>query len=491
MMWVKCEEILLAHALWTTERANMFFLLQHRKGRGKGRGLAGLLVGTMDAVLDSRSCKYRIIHQTENSELSWACAESDSTAEIEEHWRWLENNMISVLGDFESEDEVTDYVKCKIESLRTESVHEDGDVNDEEEEEAKRFKGAIAKFHKLFNLPPEEKLVNYYSCSYVKRRVPRQGWLYLSINHMCFYSFLLGKESKIITRWVDVMQLDIESNILFPNGIHVGTREADHYFTMFVSKEDAYKLMQQLTNMAMHQLIVEEGFEEDKTLPPARNKRKKKIPSLKRDLDARARSEAYRTLFRLPIAERLDGDTICCLWLPFKKTHTSGRLYVSKNYVCFDSKDQDDVQLVIPLRMVTCVEKTGNKENEINNALLISTSARSNFLFTDLYDQNSMLLKLADMLGQQQDYRLRSIGKSLTQITTSVDENSADISCDNSQGASLHPLHLPRLLNIRIQEVASLPWSCLLRFMSTSALNLPMICHQKMLPEKAVENNIC
>jgi len=64
------------------------------------------------------------------------------------------------------------------------------------------------------------------------------------------------------------------------------------------------------------------------------------------------------------------------------------------------------VQLVIPLRMVTCVEKTGNKENEINNALLISTSARSNFLFTDLYDQNSMLLKLADMLGQQQDYRL-------------------------------------------------------------------------------------
>jgi len=31
---------------------------------------------------------------------------------------------------------------------------------DEEEEEAKRFKGAIAKFHKLFNLPPEEKLVN-------------------------------------------------------------------------------------------------------------------------------------------------------------------------------------------------------------------------------------------------------------------------------------------------------------------------------------------
>ncbi|XP_067937968.1 TBC1 domain family member 9-like [Watersipora subatra] len=418
-MWLKCEEILLANALWTTERANMFFILQHRKGRGKGRGLTGLLVGTMDAVLDSRSCRYRIIHTTESAELSWAIAESDSKSEIEDHWTWLENNLVSVLGDFESEDEVTDYVKCKIESLRAESIHAD-DV-EVDEEETKNFKGAVAKFHRLFKLPLEEKLVNYYSCSYIKHKVPRQGWLYLSINHMCFYSFLLGKESKIITRWVDVKQLNKDENILFPNGIHVGTREADHYFTMFVSREDAYKLMQQLTDMAMHQLIVEEGFMEDKSLPSTQNS---KVPSLKRDLDARARSEAYQNLFRLPDRERLDGDTRCCLWLPYKKAHTNGLLYVSKNYVCFDSKDQDDVQVVIPLRMVDCVEKTGNKQNEINNALLISTSNKSNFLFTDLFDQDTMLVKLADMLGQQTEHRSKVVIKSLTEDATEGDGNS-------------------------------------------------------------------
>ena len=34
--------------------------------------------------------------------------------------------------------------------------------------------------------------------------VPRQGWMYLSINHLCFYSFLLGREARLVIRWTDV-----------------------------------------------------------------------------------------------------------------------------------------------------------------------------------------------------------------------------------------------------------------------------------------------
>lgn len=63
-----------------------------------------------------------------------------------------------------------------------------------EDDDTDKFKEASAKFRKLFGMPEEEKLVNYYSCSYWKGKVPRQGWLYLSINHLCFYSYLLGKE---------------------------------------------------------------------------------------------------------------------------------------------------------------------------------------------------------------------------------------------------------------------------------------------------------
>ena len=36
-----------------TEQANLYFVLQKRKSH-KGRGLTGLLVGTLDTVLDSR-----------------------------------------------------------------------------------------------------------------------------------------------------------------------------------------------------------------------------------------------------------------------------------------------------------------------------------------------------------------------------------------------------------------------------------------------------
>lgn len=44
-MWVSPEDVLLAGALWITERANPYFILQKRKGHGDGGGgLAGKCV---------------------------------------------------------------------------------------------------------------------------------------------------------------------------------------------------------------------------------------------------------------------------------------------------------------------------------------------------------------------------------------------------------------------------------------------------------------
>lgn len=40
-MWLAPEEVLVANALWVTERANPFFVLQRRRGHGQGGGLTG------------------------------------------------------------------------------------------------------------------------------------------------------------------------------------------------------------------------------------------------------------------------------------------------------------------------------------------------------------------------------------------------------------------------------------------------------------------
>jgi hypothetical protein len=112
--------------------------------------------------------------------------------------------------------------------------------------ESEKFKNATKKFHKLFNVPSDEKLVTClylilqksrlsfllsidYSCSYWRGRVPRQGWLYLSVNYLCFYSYLLGKDITItlkftdITVGVDLMENEKEHFFLFVRLIGTGT----------------------------------------------------------------------------------------------------------------------------------------------------------------------------------------------------------------------------------------------------------------------------
>lgn len=64
----------------------------------------------------------------------------------------------------------------------------------------------------------------------------------------------------------------------------------------------------------------------------------KKPSFLKRDLDARAHSEAYRLMFRLPVTEKLDGSIDCTLMTPYNKKHVNGRVFLSQNYICFESR---------------------------------------------------------------------------------------------------------------------------------------------------------
>ncbi|XP_017882346.1 TBC1 domain family member 9 [Ceratina calcarata] len=395
-MWVKPQEVLLANAFWVTEQATVYFVLQRRKGHGKTKGLTSILVGTLDSVFDTKPAPFRILHQTPSSEVYWEIACSLTHEEILQNWEWLHSNLMDTLTSFDTEEEITEFVCCKIQSIIANSV---SDCQFADEEDPESFKTVSFKFHQLFNIAKEDKLVNYYSCSYWKSRLPRQGWLYLSINHMCFYAYILARETKLTIRWADITELSRTNSLLFPDSIRVVTRDnKEHYFSMFLHKYETYSLMEQLTNIAMKRLIDEKsGFNEDRELLSKLSKNVPKKPSfLKRDLDARAHSEAYRLQFRLPGNEKLDGSIDATLWTPYNKRYVWGKIFLSQNYLCFESRVKGLVSLVIPLREVRITEPA---ENQVDKSILVTT-ARSSFLFAQIHDRDFVVQKISELLAK-------------------------------------------------------------------------------------------
>lgn len=129
--------------------------------------------------------------------------------------------------------------------------------------------------------------------------------------------------------------------MIFPETISVSTKEATYNFSMFSNAADTFSLIERLTNLAMRRLISEDrsgSYKADLDLLLKSTGNLPHKPSfLKRDLDARHQSEIFQSTFRLPVNEKLDGNTKCTLWTPYNKRHVSGKMYLSSNYICFES----------------------------------------------------------------------------------------------------------------------------------------------------------
>ncbi|CAB3361215.1 Hypothetical predicted protein [Cloeon dipterum] len=190
-----------------------------------------------------------------------------------------------------------------------------------------------------------------------------------------------------------------------------------HYFSMFLHKTETFTLMEQLANLAMKQLMDEKsGYNEDKELLKKLSINvPRKDSFLKRDLDARAHSEAYRLKFHLPNSEKLDGTSDATLWTPYNKHHVWGTLYLSQNFVCFDSRVANLVTLVIPLREVNLVEKVESQNIGSDLAMLITNKNASSHLFSNLKDREFVMRKISELLSR--------IKVNLTTSISSADSN--------------------------------------------------------------------
>ncbi|CAH0701934.1 unnamed protein product [Spodoptera exigua] len=401
-MWVKPQEIFLKTALWDSDETTLYFVLQRRKGHGKSKGFSSLLVGTLDSVRDTKPAPYRILHQTPNSEVYYVIATALTEQEIRQDWQWLFDNVCPTLHSFDTEEEVTEFVCCKINSI----LATEQEIFTEDEDSV-TYKNVDYEFHERFRMPKDEKLVCYYSCSYWKGKMPRQGWMYLSVHYMCFYSYIFGRKTSIKIRWADVTELAKTNSLLFPDSIKVVTRDGEHYFTLFLRKNETFALMQQLANIAMKQLIDDKSgsFNIDKDLLTKLSKNVPKKPSfLKRDLDARKQSNLFTLRFRLPQNEKLDGTEECTLWTPYNKRHNWGRLYLSQNFICFESRVRNLVRLIIPLRNVHQVERadsggTGSSSGD-SGSILITTAHHTSFLFGNISDRDFLVHKISELLAK-------------------------------------------------------------------------------------------
>ncbi|KFQ39713.1 TBC1 domain family member 8, partial [Mesitornis unicolor] len=352
---------------------------------------AGRLVGALDAVLDSnaRVAPFRILLQVPGSQVYSAIACGATAEEINQHWEWLEQNLLHTLSVFDNKEDIVSFVKGKVKALIAE---ETSSKLAEQEEDPEKFREALVKFETRFNFPEAEKLITYYSCCCWKGKVPRQGWLYLSINHLCFYSFFLGKELKLVIPWVEVQKLERTSNVFMTDTVRVTTPNKERDFSTFLNIAEAFRIMEQLADVTLRRLLDNEIFELDPGLQDP-------TQITKRDLEARAQNEFFRAFFRLPRKEKLHEVVDCSLWTPFSRCHTAGRMYTSDSYICFASKENGCCNVIIPLREVISIEKMEDT-SLLPNPIIVSIRSKTAFQFIELKDRDTLVEKLLQRLKE-------------------------------------------------------------------------------------------
>jgi len=228
----------------------------------------------------------------------------------------------------------------------TDNIENTSSTNPQQEEN-------VAKFQQLFSLP-DEKLVTYYYCTVLGTT----GVLYISENYVCFQSN--WKKIDLITiPFKDIILIEKEKGTLL-SSIKIKSKHDEYTFSAFMNINETYGILEQLWHVSMQRILQRESTQVDTSsaVPPGFTEdNTNSIKDTSEDgLKSKKKDEHFRKLFKLPLEESLEEEFTCSLFIKSVKVAPYGKLYVSKDFMCFHSSI-NETKLVLPFKEVLGITK--------------------------------------------------------------------------------------------------------------------------------------
>ncbi|KAF9278995.1 hypothetical protein BGZ88_000233 [Linnemannia elongata] len=364
--------------LFDTVQSTENFVLQRTKA-SKSQFLNSFL-GTIQNVFDGKQAPFRILFRRQLNAQALMIAESETQKNIDNAWTWIQENFVLGLQVLDDAQEKEEWVLTKIRSLVTRADKGTDDITSDE-----KVRSASRAFRQTFNVLPSERLVSYYSCSF-HGKMMNQGWMYISENYLCFYSFMLGMETKIFLELKDIGDLQKEKSKrgVFADAIRVVMKDGrEYFFSNLFHRDETYDILVQLTTLTMERLLrntalehapgqsngddsesVKDVFSVD--VDNLDNSESPYSPApttrpLRLGLEEQKRDSQFQLRFNLPTSEHLMEESSATMVHGDKTDMFHGRIYLSESFLCFICTEANPCVLALPLFTIRRVERMNSR----------------------------------------------------------------------------------------------------------------------------------
>ncbi|KAJ3386874.1 hypothetical protein HDU92_002222 [Lobulomyces angularis] len=370
--------------LWEVLKENQFFILNKSKEAQSENSAWKSVLTTIQNVFDTKQPNFRIMLKNHtDSDSAHIIATDDTLKRIELDWNWIQTNMLKEISKLEDPDDKVNYAIAKLHSMVT------SEENDSDEKSLdSKFRAASRSWKQLFRLNENERLVNFYSCAYSKK-MSNQGWMYISMNYIAFYSFVFGAETKVLIELKDIQELhkDTSKRGVLNDAIKIVTKnKQEHHFSNLFQRDDTFEIIEHLTNMSMEKLLKSTLVEPviapgnalkpdpfvletpDKQLLHTNLKEKSGssiTKSLLQKLQQQKRDSKLNFTFNLPSDEPLLQEIQAVCSIAGTQSSFQGTAFISNHFFCFNSNIRYQCQIVIPLFSIKKVEKINSQNSTI------------------------------------------------------------------------------------------------------------------------------